>query len=107
MIRGNRITNCGNAGIRIWRDDAGPDGSIITGNRIGKIDWKDGGNGQNGNGMSIYKADDVIVSDNMIDELRVLGGAHQHRQGHARSAAIPASTRARSRSIRSSGSRAR
>ena len=66
MIRGNRIANCSNAGIRIWRDDPGPDGSIITGNRIQSVDFKDGGNGQNGNGLSIYKADDVIVSDNII-----------------------------------------
>ncbi len=66
MIRGNRISNCGNAGIRIWRDDDGPDGTIITGNRIDKIDWRDGGNGQNGNGVSIYNADGVVVSDNVI-----------------------------------------
>lgn len=68
MIRGNRISNCGNAGLRIWRDDDGPDGSIVTGNRISRIDWADGGNGQNGNGVSIYKADGVIVSDNVIDD---------------------------------------
>jgi uncharacterized secreted repeat protein (TIGR03808 family) len=67
MIRGNRIHDCGNAGLRIWRDDDGPDGTIVSGNRIGKIDWRDGGNGQNGNGISIYKADGVIVSDNAID----------------------------------------
>ena len=66
MIRGNRIRNCDNAGIRVWRDDAGHDGTIITGNRIDKVDFKDGGNGQNGNGISIYKADDVVVSDNVI-----------------------------------------
>ncbi len=68
MIRGNRIHLCGNAGIRIWRDEDGADGTIISGNRIGKIDWTDGGNGQNGNGISIYKADDVIVSDNVIED---------------------------------------
>ena len=67
MIRSNRISKCGNAGIRIWRDDAGFDGSIISGNRISAIDWTDGGNGQNGNGISIYKADGVIASDNVID----------------------------------------
>jgi uncharacterized secreted repeat protein (TIGR03808 family) len=67
IVRGNRIANCDNAGIRIWRDDDGPDGSIVTGNRIGKIAFADGGNGQNGNGVSIYKADEVIVADNVID----------------------------------------
>jgi uncharacterized secreted repeat protein (TIGR03808 family) len=67
MIRGNAIRNCSNAGIRIWRDDPGPDGSIVSGNRISAVDWTDGGNGQNGNGVSIYKADNVIVSDNVIE----------------------------------------
>ena len=66
LIRGNRIRKCGNAGIRIWRDAAGRDGSIISGNRISGVDWRDGGNGQNGNGVSIYQADEVIVSDNHI-----------------------------------------
>jgi len=68
VIRGNRISGADNAGIRIWRDSPGTDGTIITGNQIGKIDWKDGGNGQNGNGISIYNADDVIVSDNHISD---------------------------------------
>lgn len=66
-IRGNRIADCGSAGIRIWRDEPGFDGSIITGNRISKIAATDGGNGQNGNGISIYKADGVIVADNIVD----------------------------------------
>ena len=67
MIRGNRIDKCGNAGIRIWRDEPGEDGAIISGNRISRIDFTDGGNGQNGNGISIYKADGVIVADNVIN----------------------------------------
>lgn len=68
IIRGNRITGADNAGIRIWRDSPGSDGAIITGNQISKIDWKDGGSGQNGNGLSIYNADEVIVSDNHISD---------------------------------------
>jgi uncharacterized secreted repeat protein (TIGR03808 family) len=66
MIRGNRIDKTGSAGIRIWRDEPGADGAIITDNRISRIDFVDGGNGQNGNGISIYKADGVIVADNVI-----------------------------------------
>lgn len=68
FVRGNRINKCSNAGIRIWRDEPGTDGSIVSGNRIRKVDWADGGNGQNGNGVSIYKADEVIVSDNVIED---------------------------------------
>ena len=66
MISGNRISECGNAGIRIWRDEQGPDGSIVSGNRIGAIGWVGGGNGQNGNGVNVFNADDVIVADNHI-----------------------------------------
>ncbi|MBI4922279.1 MAG: TIGR03808 family TAT-translocated repetitive protein [Devosia nanyangense] len=66
MIRGNRISECGNAGVRIWRGESGPDGSIITGNRIAQIDWQGGGNGQTGNGVNVFQADDVIVADNVI-----------------------------------------
>jgi uncharacterized secreted repeat protein (TIGR03808 family) len=66
FIHGNTIEGCGNAGIRIWRGENSGDGSIITGNRISRIDWKGGGNGQNGNGINVFKADGVIVADNHI-----------------------------------------
>lgn len=66
LISGNRIEGCGNAGIRIWRSQSGPDGSIVTANRIAKIDWRGGGNGQNGNGINVYRADEVIVADNHL-----------------------------------------
>lgn len=66
VITGNRISDCGNAGIRIWRSESGSDGSIVTGNRIEKIDWRGGGNGQNGNGINIFRADEVIIADNRI-----------------------------------------
>ena len=66
LITGNRIQTCGNAGIRIWRSENGADGSIVTANRIARIDWRGGGNGQNGNGINVFKADEVIVADNHI-----------------------------------------
>ncbi len=66
MVRGNRIADCGNAGVQIWRSASGRDGSIVTGNSIARIDWVGGGNGQNGNGVNVYLADEVIVSDNHI-----------------------------------------
>jgi len=66
IISGNRISVCSNAGIRIWRDEPGQDGSIITGNRIVTVDWRRGGNGENGNGINIFKADGVIVANNFI-----------------------------------------
>src|SRR5690606_18408134 len=39
LVAGNRINACGNAGIRIWRSEAGMDGSILVNNRISGIDW--------------------------------------------------------------------
>ncbi len=66
LITGNHIDGCGNAGIRIWGIEQHVDGSIVTNNRIANIDWEAGGNGQNGNGINVYLADEVIVSDNHI-----------------------------------------
>ncbi|HTN61975.1 MAG TPA: TIGR03808 family TAT-translocated repetitive protein, partial [Devosia sp.] len=68
LITGNRIADCGNAGIRIWRSEPGLDGSIVTDNRIETIDWRGGGNGQNGNGINVFKADGVIVANNQISD---------------------------------------
>ena len=68
IITGNRIAVCGNAGIRIWRDEPGADGSIVTGNRIATVVWRRGGNGQNGNGINLFKADGVIVANNTISK---------------------------------------
>ncbi len=68
LIDGNIISDCGNAGIRVWRSAPGPDGSIITNNRISNIDWRSGGNGQNGNGINVFRADGVIVSGNHITD---------------------------------------
>ncbi len=87
LIRGNRISGCGNAGIRIWRDEQGHDGSIVTGNIVGKIDWVGGGNGQNGNGVNVYQADSVIVADNVFTDcsftaVRVNGGRNTQVRGN-------------------------
>lgn len=87
IIRGNRIQRCGNAGIRIWRDEPGHDGSIVTGNIVEAIDWKGGGNGQNGNGVNIFRANSVIVSDNVFTDctftaVRVNAGRNTQIRGN-------------------------
>jgi uncharacterized secreted repeat protein (TIGR03808 family) len=66
LASGNRIDGCGNAGIRIWRYESGPDGSILTNNRISNIDWRGGGNGQTGNGINVFQADEVIIANNHL-----------------------------------------
>lgn len=65
-VYGNTITRCGNGGIRVWRFENGVDGSRVFGNRISEIGWVGGGNGQNGNGINVFRADGVSVSDNYI-----------------------------------------
>ncbi|SDG38420.1 TIGR03808 family TAT-translocated repetitive protein [Pelagibacterium luteolum] len=65
-ITGNRVFDCRNGGIRVWRSEPGADGTLVVGNTISGIDWADGGNGQNGNGINVFQADNVTIADNMI-----------------------------------------
>lgn len=65
-IRGNRIKRCGNGGIRIWQSDKGQDGSLIADNVIEEIASRGGGDGQNGNGINVFRAAGVLVRDNAI-----------------------------------------
>lgn len=64
----NDIADCGNAGIQVWRSDAGEDGSIVSANRIARIRADGGGSGQNGNGVSLFRAGSVLVSANRITD---------------------------------------
>ncbi len=66
MLTGNRISRCANNGIQIWGSENRHDGSIVTGNSISQIGWSNGGNGQNGNGINIFRADDVVISNNQM-----------------------------------------
>jgi len=66
IIRGNTIRRCGNGGIRIWQSDKGQDGSLIADNTIEEIASRGGGDGQNGNGVNVFRAAGVLVRDNAI-----------------------------------------
>ncbi len=68
LVSGNRIAACGNGGILIWGSENRRDGSILSGNAISGIGWTNGGNGQNGNGINIFRADDVVIADNQIGD---------------------------------------
>lgn len=67
-IARNTVSSCGNNGIQVWRSERGGDGSIVTGNRISNIAARDGGDGPNGNGINVFRADNVIVANNMISD---------------------------------------
>ncbi|MEM7427940.1 MAG: TIGR03808 family TAT-translocated repetitive protein [Pseudomonadota bacterium] len=68
LISGNRIEDCSNNGILIWQSEKRHDGSIVTQNHIRRIGAKDGGSGQNGNGINIYRAANVTAAQNTISE---------------------------------------
>jgi uncharacterized secreted repeat protein (TIGR03808 family) len=63
----NVVSDCGNTGILVSRDDEGGDDTIVRGNRVSSIRARPGGTGQYGNGINISKANGVIVAGNRID----------------------------------------
>ena len=72
-ISGNRASDVGNCGIQVWQSEKREDGSIITENHISRIDVKGGGNGQNGNGINVFKAGNVTISNNRITDCAFTG----------------------------------
>ncbi len=65
-ILNNQVSHCGDGGIIVHRWENGPDGTIIANNRINNIGATRGGTGQWGNGINVFRADDVIVENNHI-----------------------------------------
>jgi uncharacterized secreted repeat protein (TIGR03808 family) len=65
-VTDNTVSDCGNAGIRIWRWNAADDGTLVIGNRIERISAAAGGTGENGNGINIFRAHGVTVTGNRI-----------------------------------------
>ncbi len=65
-IEANQVEDCGNNGIQLWRSQPGDDQSIVRGNRINRIRSDAGGDGPNGNGISLYKAGGVIIEGNSL-----------------------------------------
>jgi uncharacterized secreted repeat protein (TIGR03808 family) len=67
-VTGNELFDCGNGGILIHRFKKAADDSIVSGNRIYRIGATDGGTGQNGNGINLFRADNVMVANNHISD---------------------------------------
>lgn len=67
-VSDNSVEDCGNGGILIHRRAAGPDGTIVSRNRIARIAATAGGTGQNGNGINAFRADGVTIADNIVAE---------------------------------------
>jgi len=60
------VHECGNNGIQIWRSSTGPDNSQVTHNQIENIRADAGGSGQNGNGINVFRAGNVLISENRV-----------------------------------------
>jgi len=64
----NHVRRCGDNAIQVWRSTSGSDETRISSNRIQHIAAKSGGSGQYGNGINVFRADNVSVSDNHISD---------------------------------------
>lgn len=65
-ISANTISGCANGGILVHRWQKADDGTIVSENRVTDIGARDGGTGQWGNGINVFRADNVSVSDNHV-----------------------------------------
>ncbi len=65
-IERNQVADCGNNGIQLWRSQPGDDRSMVRSNRLDRIRADAGGDGPNGNGISLYKAGGVIIEGNSL-----------------------------------------
>jgi uncharacterized secreted repeat protein (TIGR03808 family) len=68
VIARNLVRRAGNNGIQVWRRTAGEDGTLVLDNTISEIDSRDGGTGQNGNGINVFRAGNVNVRGNRIKD---------------------------------------
>lgn len=65
-IGDNTVSDCGDGGILVHRWTEGEDGTIVSRNRVERIEARSGGTGQNGNGINVFRAGNVIISDNRV-----------------------------------------
>ena len=67
-VSGNDIADIGNNAIQVWSSSQRRDGTMVTRNRIARVRFDDGGNGQNGNGVVVFRSGEVSVSNNHISQ---------------------------------------
>lgn len=67
-LTGNTIRGCRNNGIQVWRTKKGYDGTRVAMNRIARVGAEAGGSGQYGNGINVFRAGHVRVSDNELSD---------------------------------------
>jgi hypothetical protein len=62
------VRDCANGGILVHRWSVGEDATIVARNRVMRIAARAGGTGQNGNGINIFRAGNVMVTDNHVSD---------------------------------------
>lgn len=67
-ISRNVVRDCANGGILVHRWSVGEDATLIDGNRVMRISARAGGTGQNGNGINIFRANNVMVTNNHVSD---------------------------------------
>lgn len=67
-ISHNHVQLALNNGIQVWRSAPGEDGTLVIANRIERVLAANGGTGQNGNGINVFRAGQVMVSSNRITD---------------------------------------
>jgi uncharacterized secreted repeat protein (TIGR03808 family) len=67
-ISHNHLSAIANNGILVWRSVKGEDGTIVAMNRIEQIATRDGGTGENGNGINVFRAGSVLVTGNRVTD---------------------------------------
>jgi uncharacterized secreted repeat protein (TIGR03808 family) len=92
LIAHNTILNSGNGGVLVWRMSMGDDGTQVLANRIENVGATGGGSGQNGNGINVFRAGNVIVADNRVKNcafsaVRGNSASNIHIRGNSVSAA--------------------
>lgn len=67
-VSDNVVTDCADNGILIHRWSEGRDATRVTGNRIERIRAVSGGTGPFGNGINVFRADEVLIANNTIHD---------------------------------------
>jgi uncharacterized secreted repeat protein (TIGR03808 family) len=79
-IQGNTVRGAGNGGILVHRSSIGDDGTLVLDNRIEDVANKNGGTGQYGNAVNVFRAANVVVRGN-----RIARAAHSAVRGNSAS----------------------
>jgi len=67
-ISGNDVGDCANGGILVHRWQAGEDATMVIGNRVSRIGALNGGTGQWGNGINVFRAHSVTIANNQVSD---------------------------------------